>query len=321
MPSQVPYFEDVELSKFSEMIWKIVLSVVCTAILVHGELQRDGPVPVVIWHGMGDSCCNPLSMGSIKSMIEDNVPGVYVHSLMIGNGIVEDTTNGFLLNVNKQIKMACDIIANDTKLQNGYNAIGFSQGGQFLRAVAQRCPSPPMRNLISVGGQHQGVYGLPHCPGQSSTLCDYVRKLLNVGAYIKYIQDSIVQAEYWHDPLNEEEYRTASVFLADINQETTVNKDYKTNLQKLNKFVMVMFSEDTMVQPKESEWFGFYKPGQAKELYTLGESDLYLKDKLGLQAMDKAGKLVFLSSPTDHLQISTDWFVTNLIPYFNSTST
>lgn len=55
----------------------------------------------------------------------------------------------------------------------------------FRRAVAQRCPSPPMRNLISVGGQHQGVYGLPHCPGQSSTLCDYVRKLLNVGAYIK----------------------------------------------------------------------------------------------------------------------------------------
>lgn len=24
------------------------------------------------------------------------------------------------------------------------------------RAVAQRCPSPPMLNLISVGGQHQG---------------------------------------------------------------------------------------------------------------------------------------------------------------------
>ncbi len=29
------------------------------------------------------------------------------------------------------------------------------QGGQFLRAVAQRCPDPPMRNLVSIGGQHQ----------------------------------------------------------------------------------------------------------------------------------------------------------------------
>ena len=30
---------------------------------------------------------------------------------------------------------------------------------------------------------------------------------------------SLVQAEYWHDPLNEEEYRDKSIFLADINQE------------------------------------------------------------------------------------------------------
>ena len=36
---------------------------------------------------------------------------------------------------------------------NGYNAIGFSQGGQFLRGVAQKCPG--MKNLISFGGQHQ----------------------------------------------------------------------------------------------------------------------------------------------------------------------
>ena len=30
---------------------------------------------------------------------------------------------------------------------------------------------------------------------------------------------SLVQAEYWHDPLNEEKYRDKSIFLADINQE------------------------------------------------------------------------------------------------------
>jgi palmitoyl-protein thioesterase len=47
------------------------------------------------------------------------------------------------------------MIANDPQLQNGYNAVGFSQGGQFLRAVAQRCPSPRMRSLITIGAQHQ----------------------------------------------------------------------------------------------------------------------------------------------------------------------
>ena len=36
---------------------------------------------------------------------------------------------------------------------------------------------------------------------------------------LKLFMFSLVQAEYWHDPLNEEEYREKSVFLADINQE------------------------------------------------------------------------------------------------------
>ena len=33
---------------------------------------------------------------------------------------------------------------------------------------------------------------------------------------------SLVQAEYWHDPLNEKLYREKSVFLAEINQEREV---------------------------------------------------------------------------------------------------
>ena len=41
-------------------------------------------------------------------------------------------TNGFLLNVNTQIDEVCEKLAKDPKLQNGYNGMGFSQGGQFL---------------------------------------------------------------------------------------------------------------------------------------------------------------------------------------------
>ncbi|KAK3710177.1 hypothetical protein QZH41_010580 [Actinostola sp. cb2023] len=275
---------------------------------------NNSSVPVVIWHGMGDSCCNPLSMGAIKGLIESKIPGIYVRSLMIGKNILEDTENGFLMNVNDQIDQVCDKLSKDTKLQNGYNALGFSQGGQFLRAVAQRCPKPPMFNLISFGGQHQGVYGLPHCPG-GSFLCNYVRELLNMGAYISYIQDHIVQAEYWHDPLNEPEYKDKSVFLADINQEKNIKSAYKENLMKLKNFVMVMFANDTMVVPKESEWFGFYKPGQTKELYTLQESDLYKEDHLGLQAMDKAGKLHFLAAIGDHLRFSDEFFNDKILPF------
>lgn len=52
---------------------------------------------------------------------------------------------------------------------------------------------------------------------------------------------------------------------------------YKENLQKLQNLVLVKFENDTMVEPTESEWFGFYKPGQAKEIQTLQQSDLYLQ--------------------------------------------
>ena len=288
--------------------------------VIHANWERNdienNPLPVVLWHGMGDSCCNPLSMGSIKRLLQDNIPSVYVKSLEIGSNQLTDIENSFLMNANDQVKMACEQIAEDPKLKNGFNAIGFSQGGQFLRAVAQRCSKLNMNNLISVGGQHQGVYGFPRCPGESEKICDYVRKLLNMGAYVSYVQNHLAQAEYWHDPLNEEEYKAKSIFLADINNENVKNETYKTNLKKLNNFVFIKFSEDKMVEPKESEWFGYYKPGQDKDLFTLQESTLYSEDWLGLKEMDEEGKLHFLEAAGDHLQIDVDWFKENVINKF-----
>ena len=80
-----------------------------------------------------------------------------------------------------------------------------------------------------------------------------MRELLNHGAYLEFVQRNSVQAEYWHDPLNEKEYRDYSVFLADINQEKQFNQTYKDALLKLNKLVLVMFNKDEQVVPKESE--------------------------------------------------------------------
>ncbi|EPY78468.1 palmitoyl-protein thioesterase 1 precursor [Camelus ferus] len=200
-------------------LWLLVLALLpgfCAAIAL-GHLDPPAPLPLVIWHGMGDSCCNPLSMGAIKKMVEKKIPGIYVLSLEIGKTLIEDVENSFFLNVNSQVKTVCQILAKDPKLQQGYNAMGFSQGGQFL----------------------------------------------------------LVQAEYWHDPIKEDVYRNHSIFLADINQERGVNESYKKNLMALKKFVMVKFLNDSIVDPVDSEWFGFYRSGQAKETIPLQESTLY----------------------------------------------
>lgn len=51
---------------------------------------------------------------------------------MIGNSITQDIENGFFMSPNKQVEIACRAIKNDPKLSGGFNAIGFSQGSQFL---------------------------------------------------------------------------------------------------------------------------------------------------------------------------------------------
>jgi hypothetical protein len=37
-----------------------------------------------------------------------------------------------------------------------------------------------------------GVYGLPSCGGENSTLCDYVRRALAMGAYLSFVQNRVV---------------------------------------------------------------------------------------------------------------------------------
>lgn len=159
--------------------------------------------------------------------------------------------------------------------------------------------------------------GLPSCLGEDHYICDYVRRLLNYGAYTHWIQNLLVQAQYWHDPLDEAKYAAKSVFLAEINNEGPHKKQsYKENLVKLENFVMVKFTEDTVVDPKATEWFEFYAPGQAQAIQPLNESAIYREDWIGLKEMDEQGKLKFLESEGNHLQFTEEFLVEQIVkPY------
>lgn len=273
-------------------------------------------LPIVLWHGLGDSCCNPFSIGGFKKFLEESMPGVYVNSLRIGSNMIEEIGDSYFMNCNEQVQKACEIIMNDTKLSGGYNAIGFSQGGQFMRAVAQRCPQPPLRNLISLGGQHQGVFGLPRCPGENSTLCEYARKLLNIGAYWDAVQDHLVPAQYWHDPYDRSTYIAKSLFLADINNERVKNETYKENLLRLRNLVLVMFENDTVVDPKATSWFDYYPENDDKTIVPLRQQKIYTEDWIGLKALDQSNRLHFLQTPGDHLQFTSEWFTENILKQY-----
>ena len=50
--------------------------------------------------------------------------------------------------------------------------------------------------------------------------------------------------QYWHDPINLDEYVEKSQFIAEINNEREVkNVTYAENLLKLENFVMVKFAD------------------------------------------------------------------------------
>ncbi len=59
--------------------------------------------------------------------------------------------------------------------------MGFSQGGQFLRAYIERFNNPPVHNLVTFGGQHMGVVDVPGCVGTNASLCKIMDELLSVG--------------------------------------------------------------------------------------------------------------------------------------------
>lgn len=57
---------------------------------------------------------------------------VYAKSIQIGKDSTDDYRSGYGTHPNEQIRQACEMIAADPKLKNGYNAIGFGHGALFL---------------------------------------------------------------------------------------------------------------------------------------------------------------------------------------------
>ena len=101
--------------------------------------------------------------------IKSALPGVFVHSIRIGKTVEEDRKRSLLDNMNRQIEEVCEQLAGIPELAEGFNGIGLSQGGQFLRAYIERCNKPRVKKLITLGSQHQGVMAMPGCVESDSS--------------------------------------------------------------------------------------------------------------------------------------------------------
>ena len=145
-------------------------------------------------------------MGALAAAIRSELPGTRVLSLDSSFGGGDDVLSGFFGDVSAQVARACRWLRSHPAIRESeggeFDAVGFSQGGLFLRALVQRCGSggvgggggeqedesesenttgtnngtsssssasssspfaPRARTLITLGSPHQGVTAFPSC--------------------------------------------------------------------------------------------------------------------------------------------------------------
>jgi palmitoyl-protein thioesterase len=221
-------------------------------------------------------------------------------------------------------------VAADPYLQNGFHAIGLSQGNNVIRGYIARYNTPSVHTFISINGVNAGEGTVPGCfPSLQDNdkkhhdidntderlggICSLLLEQASRRAYSDFAQEHSFQANYWRDPREEkaEMYHQYSQ-LARWNNEgpNNNNSTYNENWAKTQKFVWVMATQDGMVWPSQGEWWG--QPDSKDPFNTpvipMNETDWYVNDLFGLKTAQEAGKNFFESFDGDHLQFSIEDF-------------
>jgi len=276
-----------------------------------GDDSDDTPLPVVIWHGLGDSA-DADGIKDVAALLDEIHPGTYVQAISLGKSTGSaDRSASFFGNVTEQIEQVCEQLAKDNILRTApaIDAVGFSQGGQFLRGYIERCGhwAPRVRSLVTFGSQHNGISEFQDCK-LSDWVCHSANALLKSSTvWSNFIQSRLVPAQYYRNIDDFENYLEHSNFLADINNERPhKNATYKKNLAELENFVMVLFKDDQTVVPKESGWFAEVnrtETDEAKRVTKLRDRTIYEEDWIGLKQLDQKGALVFEQVKGEHMQL------------------
>lgn len=127
-------------------------------------------------------------------------------------------------------------------------------------------------------------------------------------------------ANFWHDPLDEKRYLANAASLPFYNNliSTSNSSRYKSNFLRVQRAVFAGSPTDALVEPWNTEVFGFYKKGSASSFSPAQQQDFYVKDSFGLRTMAEQGRATFLTvNGIPH----ADWlfnkanFVQNILPW------
>ncbi|KAF3214735.1 hypothetical protein TWF106_008904 [Orbilia oligospora] len=269
------------------------------------------PLPLVIWHGLGDTFDNP-GLQSVADLYTSIYPGAATHIIHLADDAGGDRKASYFGSLHDQMGQVCDQLASNPNLTTplapyGFHALGFSQGGLFMRGYVEACNLPKVHTLVTFGSPHNGISEFVKCK-PTDWLCRTAFGWLNANKWSDWVQSHVVPAQYYRHPSPDEmdRYLEASGFLADINNERdTKNEKYKSNLGGLEGgLVLYKFDEDQVIIPKESVWFA--EVVEDGEITWLTDRTLYKEDWIGLKQLDAAGKLKFLKTGGQHMHITDE---------------
>ena len=263
-----------------------------------------------------------------------DAPSACARSVRIDGG-GGDRYSSYVGDVAAQVSAVCEAVVGETRRASGTtrtHALGFSQGGQFARALVETCDGVKFTTLVTFGAQHLGVDALPGCGGDWATIsraCRAMNAMASALSASDFARRRIVQAQYFRDTSTNAKYQRyleTNAFLPWVNNEGTANErdgaSRREALTSLERFVMFMFEFDDMVFPKESSWFGSRVVGGSNrsEIIPYDRNDV-VYESLGLAALDADGRLEARLVPAArHMQLSLDWFVREVVEKYYSDS-
>jgi len=282
--------------------------------------RSENQLPVVLAHGMGDSCFNS-GMQHVTDHVSKLLGGVYSVCIPTGKTQAEDTKNGYFLNMDASVDVFAQAISEDSELKNGFHAIGFSQGNNVIRGYIAKYNTPAVHTFVSVNGVNAGIGAVPYCQPDELGLggmCDLLMEEASRTSYTEFAQEHSFQANYWRDPRPsaKELYQTYGQLAVWNNEAGFVNQTLKDNWSKTSAFVWVLATEDGMVWPRLGEHWGAPDPKDPfHHIFPMNETEWYQKDLFGLKTAQEAGKNYFESFVGDHLAFTEEDFERWIMTY------
>jgi len=268
--------------------------------------------PNVIFHGIGDSC-DFAGMAQFTQQI-GNLTGQYTKCIVIGS-VVNQSEASWFTQLDAQGLQACETIQSDPNLNGTFNVVGLSQGGVLARYIVEKCNvTGRVSRFLSIAGPHMGVNAFPQC-AEGGIMCDIVNGMTRDLVYTQWIQANVAPAGYFKDMQKYAAYLADASFLPDLNNERTDNQSqwYFDQMVQLDAFMLVMFENDTVLDPPTTAWFSYF--AENGTVVPMEQQQIYIDDWIGLKTLNEADKLTFIALPGNHLQFTEADVIHTFVPF------